>query len=169
MGEKNLIEKTTFAAKVHQFWQRFLKNNPDLPTDFAYEEPWAFGNSAEMADDLAQLVLAGKKTATTSAAELYTLENEPLPKAGTYSILLNGRQEPCGVIYTETVVVRPFNEVSAAFAYMEGEGDRSLSYWRAEHEAYFKAAYQGTGLSFHQQIPCVCETFRCVYQETDQI
>lgn len=151
---------------IHEFWERFLAQHPELPPDLMYEEPWAFGNTPAMADELAELVLIGKKTATTSAAELYALESEPLPKEQAYSILLNGQQEPCGVIYTETVAICPFNEVSAAFAYLEGEGDRSLTYWRQVHEIFFKAAYQGTGRSFHHNIPCVCETFRCVYQES---
>lgn len=154
----------TFQAKVTDFWQRFLQNHPGLPADLMYEEPWAFGNSSEMAEELAQLVLIGKKTATTSAAELYTIENEPLPKADTYSILLNGQQEPCAVIYTETVTIISFDKVTAAFAYKEGEGDRSLAYWREVHEAFFRQAYQAAGLAFDHQIPCVCETFRCLYQ-----
>jgi uncharacterized protein YhfF len=35
----------------------------------------------------------------------------------------------------ETVEVarRPFGDVDADFAYEEGEGDRSLSYWREAH------------------------------------
>ena len=41
------------------------------------------------------------------------------------------------VIETIELTQRRFPEVDAAFAYDEGEGDRTLSYWRKAHETYF--------------------------------
>ena len=52
-------------------------------------EAWAFGESP---DKLAALVKDGIKTATCSAYDLYEIENESLPKAGEYSIILNSRE-----------------------------------------------------------------------------
>jgi hypothetical protein len=42
------------------------------------------------------------------------------------------------VIETIEVFVVPFNEVSEQFAFEQGEGDRSLAYWRKAHENYFR-------------------------------
>jgi ASCH domain len=42
------------------------------------------------------------------------------------------------VIETVSVVILPFNEVSEQFAFEEGEGNRSLAYWRMAHENYFR-------------------------------
>lgn len=51
----------------------------------------------------------------------------------------------------------------AEHAYHEGEGDRSLSYWREVHEKFFKSEYAQMGKQFHEKIPCVCEVFKVVY------
>lgn len=46
-----------------QIWKYDQKNNPNAPKDY---EARAFGDSKEMADELAKLVIEGKKTATAS-------------------------------------------------------------------------------------------------------
>jgi uncharacterized protein YhfF len=51
--------------------------------------------------------------------------------------VLDGRGTPLCVIRTISVEVRPFGLVDEAFARMEGEGDRSLAYWRDEHLRFF--------------------------------
>ncbi len=33
---------------------------------------------------------------------------------------------------------RSFDSIDAAFAFEEGEGDRSLAFWRATHETFFR-------------------------------
>ncbi|HCO72620.1 MAG TPA: RNA-binding protein [Enterococcus sp.] len=152
-------------SQIQAFWQRFLKVNPRNQSALTYEDAWSFGDTPQMADELAALVLAGKKTATTSAAALYEIEQEALPQSGTYSVLLNGSDVPKAVLYLESVSIVPFDEVTADFAFLEGEGDRTLAYWRRVHEAFFRRAYASAGLSFHDQMLCVCEKFCVVYQE----
>lgn len=146
---------------IQEFWEAF-KSKEGL-TDANYQA-WAFGDSPEMANHLAELVVKGIKTATTSACALYE-ENEPLPKVGEYNTILNGIGEP--VVLTKTVVTEivSFDAVSWEHAYHEGEGDRSLAYWRKVHEAFFKRAYAEAGLAFDQSIPCFCEVFEVVYKK----
>jgi uncharacterized protein YhfF len=50
-----------------------------------------------------------------------------------------------------------FGDVDQAFAFDEGEGDRSLAYWRAAHRRYFSR--QGT---FAPDMLLNCERFRLV-------
>jgi len=45
--------------------------------------------------------------------------------------VLDGRANPRCVIESIEVTYRRYNDVDAAFAYEEGEGDRSLAYWRS--------------------------------------
>ena len=52
---------------------------------------------------------------------------------------------------------RRFPEVDAAFAYDEGEGDRTLAYWRGAHEIYFSRLGQ-----FAPDMLLWCERFRIV-------
>jgi uncharacterized protein YhfF len=50
---------------------------------------------------------------------------------------LDGAGRPRTVVQTDQFVPRRFGEVDEAFAYDEGEGDRSLAYWREAHRRYF--------------------------------
>lgn len=128
-------------------------------------DAWAFGGDP---DGLAALVLAGVKTAAASAYPLYEPEGEPLPEAGAYSVILDGRDEAVCVILTDRVTVVPYRDVGAEHARREGEGDRSLAYWRRVHEAFFREEMAAAGLVFTEDMPVVCEEFHVVWPETER-
>lgn len=125
-------------------------------------EAWAFGDDA---DTLAQLVKDGIKTATCSAYCFYEMENEVLPAEGGYNIVLDSRNNAVCITQTTKVYVIPFSQVTSDHAYREGEGDRSLSYWRGVHRKFFTEELEAEGLEFSEDIPLVCEEFRVVYSE----
>ena len=52
-------------------------------------------------------------------------------------VVLDGHGVPRAVLKTIELTKRSFDEVDEAFAYDEGEGDRSLQYWRLAHTRYF--------------------------------
>lgn len=56
---------------IHHMWESYQKANPNAPKAYV---AWAFGDSKEMADQLAKLVIEGTKTATASNYKLYELE-----------------------------------------------------------------------------------------------
>lgn len=95
-------------------------------------EGFAFGDGPELADRLAGLVLAGLKTATCWAAS-----DGALTEVGKMMVLRSGAGRPLAVVRTIELTRRRFDRVDAAFAFDEGEGDRSLEYWRRAHRAYF--------------------------------
>ena len=147
---------------IIQMWEDYCKTNPNAPKDY---EAWAFGDSKEMADELAALVLAGTKTATASNYILYELEKEELPYAGLHNIVLDGEGEAVAIIETTSVEIIPFDEVTSEFAYLEGEGDRSLAYWRDVHESFFKRELEAINKEFDDKMLVVCEKFRLVYKK----
>lgn len=56
-----------------QYWREFKKNN-NIDQNIEFDS-WSFGDGTpEMADKLAQLVVTGKKTATSSSLISYTYE-----------------------------------------------------------------------------------------------
>ena len=113
---------------------------------------FAFGDNPTLADELLELVIKGVKTATCST------EDEPNTSTpGERWIVLDGRGEPRCVIETVEVTYRRFSEVDATFARDEGEGDRSLEYWRHAHRAYF-----GRLGRFNEDMMLMCERFRLV-------
>lgn len=122
-------------------------------------EAFAFGNSPRMADELAALVFAGRKRATASLLAEYRAEGEPLPDVGAFGVVLDGAGRPVALIRTRAVTVVAFRDVDEVFAWEEGEGDRSLRFWRDAHRAFFARSDP----SFSEDSPIVCERFEVVY------
>ena len=112
---------------------------------------------------MAGLVLRGEKTATASAYDLYALEDEPLPKEGTFDVILDSQDQAVCIVEITKVSVQPFHQVSADHAYKEGEGDKSLDYWRQVHEEFFTEWLREAGLTFTPNSKVVLEEFRKVY------
>lgn len=140
-----------------ELWKKFIIENNIEDCDY---QAWEFGTDA---DTLAELVLKGEKTATASAHIWYALENEPLPTIGTYNVVLDSKGEAVCIVQTTKVYVVPFNEVSETHAYKEGEGDKSLTYWRKVHKEFFTNELKSEGLEFHEDMKIVCEEFKLVY------
>ncbi len=148
---------------VEAFWRAYLASLPEgvlAPTSF---QVWPFGDNPTLADDLVALVLAGRKMATCGSLYAYQIDDEPLPLPGSLSIITDGQGEPQCVIETIEVAVTPFNQVDAAFAYEEGEDDRTLESWRREHWKFFTREAAVLGYELTEEMPLVCERFRVVY------
>jgi uncharacterized protein YhfF len=151
--------------RIETYWQRFLDTlPPDSPVrDERYvAESW--GDSPQMADELGALISAGTKTATCSALWEYEAEGESLPEIGLKTIVLDGNGDPMCIVETTEVEVWPYDEVDARFAYEEGEGDRSLEYWREVHWLFFSRTLPNIGKEPATDMPLVCERFRLVYR-----
>lgn len=114
---------------------------------------WSFGDSPALANELVNLVINGRKSATCCSLKSFLSESEPA-KIGGISIILNGENEPKCVIRTTVLKLVKFNEVTEEFAKKEGEGDLSLDYWRGEHKAFFTR--EG---SFSDDMELVAEEF----------
>lgn len=142
--------------KVQCFWNEFCEKFQIKETH--YKDAFQFGVEA---DWLADLVLEGKKTATTSGFVFYELEKEPIPEANEYYIILNGRDEPVAVIQIDSVEVLPMNEVTEEFALSEGEGD--YEFWWNAHEKFFSDLLKEYNKEFSSEMLVVCERFRKVY------
>lgn len=124
-------------------------------------EAWSFG---EAPDKLADLVLRGVKTATCSAYDLYRINNEPIPQAGEYSVILSSVGEPLCIVKTLKVRVTEFDKVSAEHAFKEGEGDLSLEYWREVHKNFLTNELASVNMKFDGDTKVVCEEFEVVYK-----
>ena len=96
-------------------------------------ESFAFGDNPELADELLALVLEGKKRATCWAVA----EGMKGAELGKCMVALDGSGRPRAVLRTRELTQCRFGEVDASFAFDEGEGDRSLAFWRAAHQRYF--------------------------------
>lgn len=150
---------------IEEYWQNYQASLPDghPHRTAALPAAWGFGDGSEMADELGGLVVQGVKTATCSSVEEIAADGDPIPQAGDLSIILDGRGEPIGIIETIGIEIKPLDEVTADFAYEEGEGDRSLEYWRDGHRRFFGRGHARLGIPMSDQIPVVCERFRLIW------
>lgn len=148
---------------VQAYWNTFVETLPPGEPAPAKFEAWGFGDSPEMADKLGALVIKGIKTATASLVWAYEAEGEPFPEADDYSIVLDGEGNPMCIIRTTRVYVRPFIQVDQEQAYLEGEGDRSLDYWREVHWRFFGRECAQIGREPDESMPVLCERFVLVY------
>ena len=145
------------AQSVEEFWllHRGQLGYPTAPTPPA----WAFGATAEHADELLALVLDGTKTGTASSLWDYEFSGDTPPKVGELSIILDGQGRPRALIETTGVTIVPFMEVGAEHAYSEGEGDRTIAAWRDIHTRFW-SNHAEDPRGYDPAMPVVCERFR---------
>lgn len=120
--------------------------------DWTRLETFSFGDSPKLADELAALVVAGSKRATC-----WSINDGELTHIGKRMVVLDGKGKPVAVIETVELTQKRFDEIDAQFAYDEGEGDRTLDYWRQAHRNYFTRLK-----TFAPDMLLWCERFRVV-------
>lgn len=149
------------SPDVEAFWREY---SAATGASGSYQA-WAFGwdTDPDMQTALGRLVVDGDKRATTAVLADYEDEGEPLPRPGEHSVILDGHGVPLCIIRTTAVEVRRFGDVDEAFAHREGEGDRSLAWWREAHIAAFGRA----GRVVVDDTLVVLETFDLVWPRAD--
>jgi uncharacterized protein YhfF len=152
-------------TNIEDFWNRFKEQTRQPEAEL--RGAWAFGLGREMADDLARLVVKGEKTMTSSAKPLYDLDNEPYPEAdGKYDIVLNGDNEPVAVIQNTSILRNLFYVVPEEVAQGEGEGDKTLEYWRRVHKDFWEKEFAMEGLKLDlDTLEVITEVFQLIYKE----
>jgi len=151
------------AEPLATFWRGFLDaSGRDRATPLM--DVFHFSDCEADAIELAGLVLAGTKVGTASLAWMYEARGEPVPAAGDLSVVTDWHGAPLCVIETTVVAIEPFDDVTAAFAASEGEGDRSLEHWRRVHWDYFGRECARLGRTPGHDMPVVCENFRVIHR-----
>lgn len=149
-------------AVIMDFWRGYLKQE-SLSLDTPLPVFDMFGNET-LADELATLIVNGTKTATASWYDGYLIDNEPIPVKNSYFIVLNSKKSPVAIIQNTDVTIASFDEVNSEHAYLEGEGDRSLNYWRTVHQNFWESELAMYDVTFNEKIKVVLERFKVVYQ-----
>ena len=105
-----------------------LGNNENIFVLLNELDRWTFGINV---DRLVNLVLEGKKTATTSLYEI-----DSLPKKGDISVLTDSKDNSLCILKTKKVIITEFKNITWDLANLEGENN-SLDEWRKVHIDYF--------------------------------
>jgi uncharacterized protein YhfF len=123
---------------------------------------WKFGDTPKEANNLLDLVLSGKKKATSSLYEFYIRKKVALPYKGNKNIITDSKNIPRCLIITTKVEIKPFEKITAKFAAKEGEGDKSLHYWKKVHKKFFTKRLRKMNKEFSEDILVVCEEFKVI-------
>ena len=129
-------------------------------------EAFGFGDSAEMADELADLVLAGTKRATVGTVAEFAANaatGGAQPQVGDHSVVLRGDGTPVAVIRTTDARVGTLSSVDEQFAWDEGEGERTREWWLAAHRGYFRRTFAASGRAYDDDLEVVFERFVVVW------
>lgn len=149
------------SAATEAYFSAF-RTSAGLAPEASYEVV-AFGDSPAMADELARLVMHGPKRATAGLLRDFTEGGESMPVVGGYVVVVDGNGAPCCIWRTTDVRIKPVAEVDAAFAWDEGEGDRTLADWLDGHRRYFRRQAEREGFLYDDSMPVVLERFTLVW------
>lgn len=160
-------ESSENAAEILEFWEaaRSSAHLDDLGPVTGHSglgsvppPAWSFGQTRDVAEAELAAVLAGRKTATSSAVAEYDDEDAPLPRVGELSIVLDADGHPRALIRTTSVQIVAFGQVDAQFA--EDEDNGTLEGWRTTHREYLTRLL---GDRFAEDLELVCERFEVRY------
>jgi uncharacterized protein YhfF len=145
------------SPEVRAFWDAYVAATGAIGSFTA----WGFGDDAkpELMTRLGLLVRDGPKRATTGRLDDFDPVTDPVPTPGDHAVILDGAGHPICIIRTRSMEIRPYGEVDEAFAWEEGEGDRTLADWRRGHEWYFASV----GTPLDAATPLVLERFDKVW------
>ncbi len=145
---------------IKDYWNGFVNTNEKY-RDSKYEV-WSFGYTDNLANRLLGYVKNGKKTGTSSALEMYEMD-EKIPEVDDISIITNGKGLPGCIVKTIEIKKKKFKEITEVEARLEGGDDLSLDYWRNVHEDFFRSEYEKKGKVFTEDIPVIFEIFEVIY------
>ena len=112
----------------------------------------------------AELIRVGQKTATCSLYHWFESGEEPMPTVGHLQVVVDWEGKPICIIEVDSVELCKYNQVSADFAFAEGEGDRSLKWWREAHWTFFVDECSEAAIQPNEEMLLVLERFHVVYR-----
>jgi uncharacterized protein YhfF len=146
---------------VHDLWKEFIEVNPEYSN--SKYKAWYFCDTEDCANKLAELVKQGIKRGTTSLYRWYEAGKETLPVAGDLNVITNWDGTAQCITKTIKVTVLPFRDVDEELAFIEGEGDKSLDYWRKAHINFFTRELTAINVEFSEDVMVVFEEFEKIY------
>ncbi|MGB5819096.1 MAG: ASCH domain-containing protein [Saonia sp.] len=122
-----------------------------------------FCDNQKDADECAALVSKGIKKATSHSLLGLQYRKEPLPKLGDFMVITNWAGKAKCIVKTTAVKLKPFFSIDEAYAQIEGEGDKSLDYWKKVHWDYYTRELEPFDRVPRESMIVVCQEFEKVF------
>ncbi len=159
--DKPSLDNTVDRARVADFWSAYCRASKLSET--APYQAWYFGDSQQLAHELVELVLHGPKRATAALGCVADALPHTAAVPDGYSVVTELDGTPRAVLRTTVLERRKFGDVDAAFAWDEGEGDRTLPDWKRGHWSYFSRECESLGRSMSEDAEVCLERFELLY------
>jgi|TARA_R110000868_G_scaffold67413_10_gene200164 uncharacterized protein YhfF len=122
-----------------------------------------FCDNEHDANECVNLVVNGIKKATSSSLLGLQLRNEPLPKIGDFMVITDWSGKAKCIVKTTAVKLKPYFSIDEEYAKKEGEGDKSLAYWKKTHWDYYQRELSEFNREPRESMIIVCQEFEKVY------
>ncbi len=131
-------------------------------------ESFAFGGDLpDIVDQLAGYLRRGTKRATVGLVQDAEWYGEQPPVVGDVSFVHDRSGAPYAALRTTSLVQQAVGDVTPAFAWDEGEGDRTVESWRGGHERYWKQTLPAVGATFSWDLPAWFQHFSVIWPVPD--
>lgn len=111
----------------------------------------------------ADLILRREKQASCSLEYWYSHEGETRPEVGQLLVVTNWQGEPVCIVELTSVSECKYKDITEEFAKAEGEGDKTLRWWRETHWEFFAQECAELGIHPSEEMLLVLERFKVVY------
>lgn len=152
--------------KSQQYLESYLSSLPDNVAKRYH----SFSSDYFCADEYnanvcADLILRGEKRASCSMEYWYSNEGEAMPEVGHLQVVTDWNGNPICIIEITEVSLCKYNEVTADFASAEGEGDKTLDWWRKAHWDFFSKECSELNIQPKEDMLLVLEHFKVVFHD----
>ena len=131
-----ISSEETNLQRTKNYWRQFLEHHPEHE-GYAIPQSFYFCDNEKDANGCADLVVKSIKRATSTSLRYFEKHKEKLPKVEDLYIITDWSGNPQALVKVKKVEVLQFQEITTEHAYIEGEGDKSLDYWRKVHWEYY--------------------------------
>ncbi|WP_028021449.1 ASCH domain-containing protein [Enterovibrio calviensis] len=150
--------------KHQQYLDKYLDT---LPADVRAQHT-SFSADYYCADEYnanvcANLILRGEKRASCSMAYWYRHQGELMPSVGHLQVVTYWAGDPVCIVEITSVSECRFKDVTEEFAASEGEGDKTLAWWRDAHWTFFSLECEELGITPCEDMMLILERFKVVY------
>ncbi|WP_425235337.1 ASCH domain-containing protein [Ulvibacterium sp.] len=149
-------------ASARNMWGDFL----DAHLEFAFVDApnvIHFCDNETDANECAELVKKGAKRATSDSLLGLQYRKETLPKIGDFIVVTDWEGKAQCIVRLTKVSFKPYFSIDQEYAQLEGEGDKSLEYWKRVHWDYYTRELEPFGRVPRDSMIIVCQEFEKVF------
>ncbi len=150
-----------YHESVQRMWDEFIKKFPQYSGKFY--TAWYFCSTEDCANKLAELTKQGIKRGTTSLYYWIETGKESLAKVGDISVITDWSGVAQCIIRIKKITILLFRDFDEHLAEIEGEGDKSLDYWRKGHIEFFKNDLSKEPVEFNEDMTIVFEEVETLF------